>query len=146
MPTFGDIILADGQATPVNHTFAAVVIDNNGVAHYEDSVGGIPIGYGRLSISLKRPSTSTAPGSNSKNAVYRVRAKIEIPVLEVTSPSTGSGIQPAPTVAYSNMGEYSSVYAARGVLQERKDVRTYMRNLFAHATFIAVNDEVKSIY
>lgn len=146
MPTFGNIVLADGQGTPVNHTFLPVVIDLNGVAHYEDTLGGIPIGYPRLSISLKRPTTSTQPGSSLKGAVYRAKIKVECPVLEVTSPSTGSGIQPAPTIAYANMGEASHVIAARSTLAERKDYQAFLRNALNHPTVKAVLEDLQAIY
>lgn len=146
MPSFGNIVLADGQPTPVNRTFVPAVIDQNGVAHYEDQAGGIPIGYGRLSISLKRPATSTAPGSNSRGAVYRAKIKLEIPVLEVTSPSTGSGIQPAPTVAYAYMSETSFIMPSRGTTQERDDLQVLTKNALAHATVTSVVTDLQSIY
>lgn len=146
MPAFGNIVLADGQSTPVNHTFIPVVIDAQGVAHYEDTAGGIPIGYPRLSLSLKRPTASTAPGSNSRSAVYRARVKIEVPVLEVTSPSTGTGIQPAPTIAYSSMADMQFLMSARSTEAERKDIVAYAKNALLNAAVVDVLTKLQNIY
>lgn len=146
MPAFGNIVLADGQNTPVNHTFVPVVIDQAGVAHYEDTAGGIPIGYGRLKLSLRRPNTSSAPGSNSRSSVYRAIVKLEIPVLEVTSPSTGSGIQPAPTVAYTSMAQIEFVLPARGTEAERKDILAYAKNSLSNSAVVDLVTKLLAIY
>lgn len=143
MPTIANITINDGLATPVAHTFKPVNIDAQDVSHYEDMVSGIPLGYGRLSISLRRPSTSLAPGANSRLAVFRCKMKLEIPTLEVTSPSTGSGIQAAPTVSHTTLFTGEFVLPARGTLQERKDILAYAKNLLSNAiaTDVAVNLE-----
>jgi hypothetical protein len=133
MPTLGNLTLADGQVSPVNHTFTAINVDSAGVARYEDQVSGVPIGFGRLSISLKRPTNGLTPGTSSKSAVYRAHARIEIPVLEVTSASTGTGIQPSPTIAYSTMYDISAVIPARATLADRKDSFAYAKNFLANA-------------
>jgi len=103
MPQIGDIKLSskidntlarltNDAAVGVTNTFNPTGIDANGVATYEDSSGGISVGNPRLSIQLRRP--------NKTNRNYKLTLKLFVPTLEVTSPSTGSGIQPAPTKAY----------------------------------------------
>lgn len=146
MPSFGNIILADGQSPPVNHTFKPVIVDKNDVANYNDNLSGIPLGYPRLSISLKVPKQPLAPGINARTSVYRAKIKVDVPVLEVTAPATGSGIQPAPTVAYANVGIVEFVIPARGSLQDRKDILAYLRNALAHASVVSVIQDLESIY
>jgi hypothetical protein len=146
MPSIGNIVLADGQGTPVNHTFQPIFIDAAGVAFFEDTTGGIPLGYGRLSISLKRPASNLQPGSNSSSAVYRAKIKVEAPTLEVTSPSTGSGIQPAPTISYTCVADMVFVMPARSSLQNRKDIVAYAKNALGHATVQSVLHDLNAIY
>lgn len=146
MPAIGNLTLADGQTTPVNHTFTAIYVDAAGVGHYEDQLGGIPIGFSRLSISLKRPNGSTAPGSSSKGTVYRARVKIDCPVLEVTSPSTGTGIQPAPTISHTGMFSADFVLPARSSEAERKDLRAFAKNLLANSVITDVVEKLLPIY
>lgn len=146
MSAFGNIVLADGATTPVNHTFKPITIDKDGIAWYNDQATGIPIGYPILSLSLKRPKLGSSPGSNANGSVYRVNLKITNPTLEVTSPSTGSGIQPAPTVAYTDILNIEFVLSARGVLQNRKDLLAYAKAILARAEVTAMVQDLEDIY
>jgi hypothetical protein len=146
MPAFGNITINDGAATPVARTFEPVDIDQSNVSHYAEVSGGIPIGYGRLSISLRPPAVASKNGSNSADSVYRAKLKLDLPTLEVTSPSTGTGLQPAPTVAYTTVGTAEFILPARGALAERDNVLTLMRNAMAHATVEDVVMNLKNIY
>lgn len=92
MSAIAAFTLLDGAATPVARTFSPVK-NLNGVATYAEKSGGIAIGYPTVSISLREPT------KNSR--IYRATKKTVYPVLEVTSPSTATGIQPAPTLAHS---------------------------------------------
>lgn len=122
------ITINDGAATPVAHTFSpATVIDERGMslATFEDRIGGIPVGYPVVSISMRRPSKTL---SN-----YKVVLKIDVPTLETISNSTASGILPAPKAAYSNLVNVEFVMNQRSPVQSRKDLLAYARNLLAHA-------------
>lgn len=140
-----NIVLADGQTTPVNHTFKPITKDNNGVAWYNDQATGVPIGYPKLSLSLKVPPMGAQPGSSAYGQVYRATLKLSIPQLEVTSPATGSGIQPAPTVAYTDIVNIEFVLSARGTLQARKDALAYAKSLLAHATVQAMIHDLENV-
>jgi len=54
-----------------------------------------------------------------------------LPILEVTSPSTSSGIQPAPTKAYDCFVNVDFVNPERSTAQNRKDLVTLLRNSLA---------------
>lgn len=63
-----------------------------GIAKWVDRSSGYQIGYPSLTLSCRPPSKTSR--------VTRVQMKYVSPTLEVTSPSTATGIHPAPTKAY----------------------------------------------
>jgi hypothetical protein len=128
MAAIAPIVINDGQATPASHTFAPVTIDSNGVAKWADRVSGISVGFPVLTYSLKTPTK----GSSS----YKLTAKVTLPVLEQTSPSTATGIQPAPTVAYNLIANIELVLPERSTLGDRNNLIAYARNYLANAAVI----------
>lgn len=138
MPAIGNVVISDGATTPVAHTFAPVGIDGT-VATYADRSGGIPVGYWTLSIGLREPVKNGA-------AVYKVTAKLLLPILEQTSPSTATGIQPAPTVGYTMAANVEFLLPARSTLQNRKDVLALCKNALANGLFTSVVENLENIY
>jgi len=133
MSAIAPIVINDGQGTPLAHTFAPVTIDAAGVAKWADRSGGISVGFPGLTYSLKSPSGA----SNS----YKMTAKVVLPVLEQTSPSTSTGIQPAPTVAYNLIANVELVLPERSTLADRKNLIAFVRNYLANATVITAGVE-----
>lgn len=131
MTAIAALTLADGQATPVTKTFSPVNIDANGVAKWADRSGGIAIGFNSVSMRLRTPPT--AGKTSSSDRVYRLALKVSTPVLEVTSASTGTGIQPAPTKAYEPFANIELVLPERSTLQQRKDLLAYVKNFLNSA-------------
>lgn len=129
MTAIAALTIADGQATPVNHTFSPVSIDSVGVARWADRSGGIALGFPQLTASTKAPA---AKGSRS----YRHTFKVVVPVLEVTSPSTATGIQPAPTKAFDLIFNGEFVLPERSTLAQRNDLLAYVKNFIANANVI----------
>lgn len=129
MPALANIVIADGQPTPVNRTFAPLMVDKAGVAWHENRVSGVQIGYDQLTIGLRRATNLV---TNNKLSV-----KLVLPTLEVTSPSTSTGIQPAPTLAYATTAFVEFVLPARSTSQNRKDLITLLRNAFVAGGVIA---------
>lgn len=146
MPAFGNIVINNGAATPVAKTYKPVNIDQSDVSHLAETSGGIPIGYGRLSFSLRQPNVTLKAGSNSYGGMYKILLKFEIPTLEVTSPSTGSGLQPAPTVAYVTMAKLEFMIPARATELERKDILAYAKNILAHQISTDTVVNLENIY
>lgn len=121
------LTLADGQATPASHTFSvAGVID--GVAKWEDRSGGIALGYPAVTFSMRRPT------KGSRN--FKVTAKVQLPVLEVTSPSTSSGIQPAPTKAYDCFATVEFTVPERSTQLDRNNLLAYLKNFLGNASVV----------
>lgn len=146
MPALAAITINDGAATPVAHTFSPSGPDKNGVNYFYDRSGGIAIGFPMISIDMKEPAPASATGVSKTNRVYRSTVKIVMPVLEVTSPSTGTGIQPAPTKAYDLMFRGEFISPERSTLQNRKDILAYAKNLLAHSMTTSLVQDFESVY
>lgn len=132
-----NIVLADAQATPVNHTFVPIGRDKNGVFWFEDQSQANAVGYWRISAALTRPP---APSGNTSSAgrSYRVRVELHEPVLETVSNSTVSGIAPAPVVSYVPRSFTDFVMPERASLQNRKDLRKMHALLLAESQVTAM--------
>lgn len=105
-----------------------------GVARWVDRSGGIAIGYPALSLSVRTPT--------KVSRVYKVTAKLVLPTLEQTSPSTATGIQPAPTKAYDCTCVMEFMLPERSTLAERQALFSHVRSLFA--TTIQASDAAPS--
>jgi hypothetical protein len=125
MAVITTLLLADGATTPVNHNFDPVNVVG-GLAKWTDRIGGIALGMPVISHSVRSPS-------GKANRASKITMKVVVPTLEVTSPSTSTGIQPAPTKAYDLMCNIEFVCPERASLQERKNLLAYVKNLLANA-------------
>lgn len=129
-----NIVLADGQSTPANKTFAPFRAQNGSdqPAEFWEKSATTIAGYKRLTALIKRSN-----GSKST----RVTVMIMDPTLAVTAPASGSGIQPNPTVAYSCMAKMEFVLPDACTDQNRKDILAYAKNFLANAvaTDLVVN-------
>lgn len=140
-----NIVLADAQGTPVNHTFVPLGPDSDGIFWFEDQSQASPIGYWRISYQLKRPPTAS-PGQSSANRTYRAVIGLHEPVLENTTNNTVSGIAPAPTISYTPRVFTEFVMPERCALLDRKNLRKMMWNLSNEAQFIALVETLITPY
>ncbi len=136
MTTAANIVLADAQATPVNHTFVPIGRDSQNRFLFQDQSQSNEIGYWVISIEDKRPGPAKV-GDTSKNRVSRVRVTLSEPVLEVLS-NNSAGYTPAPTIAYTPKMVTEFILSERCSLQNRKDLRKMGMNLLNDAMVIAV--------
>jgi hypothetical protein len=121
MPSLANIVIADAQATPVNHTFVPVGPDKNGVQYLTDYSQANAVGYWQISIEVSSP-TPARVGNNGQSSVHKVRVGLHEPVLETPGDSSASGIIPAPTVAYIPRSFVEYVIPMRSTTQNRKDL------------------------
>lgn len=120
MTAIAALTAADGQATPVNKTFNVVgVID--GIAKWQDQSGGISIGFPTLTSSTRLPSKGQPN--------YKIIRKLVLPVLDISSPSTSTGIQPAPSKAFDSFVTVEYVIPERATAAQRADLDALFRNL-----------------
>lgn len=137
MAAISQIQLLDGQATPVSHNFDPVNIVSD-VAKWADRSGGISLGFPVVTNSLRQPTK----GSRA----YKMTIKVVVPVLEVTSPSTSTGIQPAPTKAYDLMANVDFVLPERSTLAQRSDLLAFVKNMLANAVVTNGVKNFESVY
>lgn len=138
MSAIASITINDGATTPVAHVFAPVNIDAAGMAKWADRSSGIALGFPVITELVRNPT------KESRN--YKVSLKVVVPTLEVTSPSTSTGIQPAPTLAYNLMATIEFVLPERSTLQERKNLLAYMKNLLATGTVTSAVESFEPTY
>jgi hypothetical protein len=138
MAQIGNIVINDGQATPVAHTFNPVNIDAAGVARWADRVNGIAVGFPLMSLSLRNPTQ----GSRS----YKMTLKISVPTLEVTAPQSGSGFVPAPTKAYDVLATVDIVMPERSTKLERQNVLAFLKNGLANAVVTNAVENFETVY
>lgn len=122
MAAFANLVLADGQTTPVNKTFTPTGLVPT--PKWQDKTGGIAIGMPEVTMKDSM--------SNSVDGSYKLRAEVKLPVLEVISGADG-GYTPSPKVAYTCWGIVEFTFPKRSVLQNRKDVQAFVKNLLANA-------------
>lgn len=132
-----NIVLADAQATPVNHTFVPIGRDNKGIFWFEDQSQTNAIGFWKISVELVKPPSAAAQQSSSGRTA-RVKIGLHEPILETVSNNTVSGIAPAPTISYVPRVFTDYVMPERGSLQNRKDLRKMNANLQADAQVVSV--------
>lgn len=141
MATATNIVLADAQATPVNHTFVVFGKDDKGVFWFVDQSQSNEIGYWRVSVEVQKPATPR-PGESSANRVTRVKVGLHEPILEVLS-NNSAGYIPAPTVAYIPRVITEYVLHERCSLQNRKDLRKMNALLQADSNIVAVVESLQ---
>lgn len=143
MAAVAPIVINDGLATPVAHTFIPIDF-KDGVWWFEDQTGANPLGFQRLSLSLTRPQGGNQ-GTSSQSRVSRFKATIHLPRLE-TLGNAANGLTPAPVLAYKPMWSIEGVLPERATAQDRKDGRVYALNLLSNSQVVAMIDSLQSIY
>lgn len=141
-----NIVLADAQATPVNHTFVPLGPDKDGVFWFEDQSQANAIGFWRISYQLKRPAQAKTGGESSNGRAYRAVIGLHEPILENVSNNTVSGIAPAPTISYVDRVFTEYVMAERASQQNRKDLRKMNYNLQNEAQLVSLVESLITPY
>lgn len=123
MAAQADLVLADGQASPVNKTFSKRGADLK-IAQWRDISSGLNVGMPYISASMKE--------TNGAEGKVVVDMRIALPVLETISGSDG-GYTPQPKVAFTLWGVVSFTLPNRASLQNRKDILAFVKNLLGNA-------------
>jgi len=92
-----------------------------GVNRWVERSGGQAINYPSYDFSFRRPI------QNSRN--FRIKEIIKLPVANVTSPSTGSGIQPLPSKAFELVCTREYVIPEAATLADRTLFWSYLISL-----------------
>lgn len=134
MAAIAALTLTDSAS--VNHTYSPV--EALPVAKWKDLSSGLHIGSPEASMGLRLPS------QNAKT--FKVTLKIVKPTMEVTSPSTDTGIQPAPTVAFKDFVNIELVMHERSDLTNRKDLLALARDFLGDAVVTAAVENFEKAY
>lgn len=145
MAAVSTIVLADAQATPVNHSFIPLGPDANGVWWFEDQTGSSTLGYPRISLKLTRAPQASNGTASSSNRVNRVKMTIYLPTLE-TLGTNDAGVTPPPTVAYVERMNEEFILSERDTLQNRKDLLKYSKFLHDNAQVVGMVETLQNIY
>lgn len=139
MSAIASIAIADGQTTPVTHTYNPVqsidpaVYSRNG----DDSV---PVsGQEQITVALRT-------GSNASDALSRAKITLRIPVLETPSGGTPSGYVAPPKVAYYMQLNIEALLPNRSTAAQRKDLRVLGSNLLLNSQVVALIDALERPY
>lgn len=103
-----------------------------------DRSSGIAVGYPKLVFNTSQPTKTSRIG--------KVRARLWVPTLEVVNASTYNGITPAATKAYDLGFDGVFFIHERSILQERKNLLAYVKNLMAHATLTSLIETQETFY
>lgn len=119
MPANGNIVIADGASTPVNHTFVpAGLIGPLGLASFSERTDGVFVGEPKLDITI-RPVTKGQPTRKA--------------VVLLTQPKRTTDEAGNVTVAYENLGKLEFTYSANSTTAERKNLRVLLANAALHS-------------
>lgn len=123
MSAISNIVVFDGAATPVAHTFLAESVSREGqsvTATYREATAGVPdYAQGRVTIKHSRLGSGV-----SKRSV-----RVELPVMESISGVNASGYTAAPKVAYVDTVEVSGLFHERSQVAGRRSVRQLALNI-----------------
>lgn len=140
-----NIVLADAQATPVNHTFIPLGKDSNDVFWFEDQSQANSLGYWKLSVQFKRVLPG-APGQAAKSdRINRVILALHEPTLE-TLGTADNGLTPPFTIAYITRSKTEFLLPERGTTQNRKDIRKMAQGMLGDAQIIALTENLIPIF
>lgn len=124
MSAVANIVINDGAATPVAHTFAPSR-QSGDMFVFTDRAAGVAAGFNTISVVTRYGSAS--------NMGQRVSVKLVAPTLAVTAPSGGTGVQPNPTQAYATLFSFEFLLPNASDSAARKNIYAFAKNLLATA-------------
>jgi hypothetical protein len=130
----GNIVLTDGAATPVNHTFTPNPVAVDKTAWTKRS-GGILIGNEKLTVKVHEAE------GNEQYSVVSIR--LYRPVLETISGENSGGLVAQPTLAYVNYAELTYRFHKRSTEQMRKDLRLMLVDANTTDIIVACIDQLE---
>lgn len=129
MPAIGNIVINDGKATPVAHTFAPVTTDGS-AAQLANRAASIPRGFEKLNVEVRKPQSTT--GS------YRVQMDMEFPVV-ATVDGVEQVVRTSKASLVLNISQDSST-------AERKDIRVLIANALQNTLVAQAIENLEPLY
>lgn len=124
MAAISTIVINDGKATPVAHTFNPVQSAPDAV--YREGLSSLPlIGQGVIDLRTR-----------TQGELNRVKVTLKLPVLETATGANAQGYTAAPKVAYHSTANVEFILPSRGTAEQRKDLRVMLANLLLNAQLV----------
>lgn len=136
MPAIAALTFANGEATPVNHTFTPFGQDpQTGVWLYRDQVprisaNGGSITWPSLTIGIK---AAKLKNNGTLEPVHRISIQLAIPHME-TLGTSDAGITPPPTLAFTGRWKCEYLIPTRYGTADLADLAAYPASITGHAT------------
>lgn len=128
MSAQSNIVINDGQGTPVAHTFnpkgARAMENGKSLALWRDQSPASAVGF--LTIKEEHVPVNT-------NGVEKFRYVIDVPTLE--SPASGGSFAPPPTRAYGSIAVIEVWAHQRASKAELENIVAYVKNFTSLAYF-----------
>lgn len=138
MSSITTIVIADGKATPVSHTFYPS--SSGFLSRWREQISGVPlIGQGVLGMLAKFDEKNAS-------ALQKIRIVLELPVQEVAGTQNAAGYTAQPKVAFTNKVICEFFLPGRGDAAMRKDIRVMLKNLLGDATIVDAIDNLVMPY
>lgn len=102
--------------------------DKNNIFYWADTSGGIPLGYGKISISNK----SVNAGASARN---KVKALLEIPVLSQPSGTNSAGFTPAAIIGHTLRATIEFDFHNSSTLVQRDTIHQILTELIKDGQF-----------
>ncbi len=118
MPSAASLVLADGQSTPVNHTFTPIRVDGSN-ATFVDRSSGIQAGYPILTSTFRDPV--------AKSRINKIGVRLSVPVLDTSGT--------VPVVAFRNDIDAQFMMHELSTRAQRADSLAYFRNYVNSTAF-----------
>lgn len=127
MPSINNITIADGQATPANHTFSPYTAQRaREPAVWLNKESSTMVGARRITLSVNERTTGG----------FKVIVKIEDPVL--ASVAAGCCVDAnTPKISYTDLANIEFSLPAGSTVANRKDILAYAKNLLGHAVMVS---------
>lgn len=127
MPANANIVINDGAATPVAHTFKPSRIDGDVAIFFEDKTS--LIGRPKLTVGVRNVATG--------GDAHKVQIRVTQPKVITTTDQTGKSVT---SVDYEDLGTIELMYSKRGSASERKDLRVLLSNALMNGSIGQVID------
>lgn len=143
MPAAANVVINDGAATPVAHTFTPTQKDTKGVLWFEQITPAITSQLAAKKIGYKQIRGNLMARQSVENGT--VTFSVIVPTLEAIGTSD-SGYAPPPRVAYKEVARLSFDLSERSIKQERKDTRVLSQNLLGSQMAIDAIDNLLAAF
>lgn len=130
MPANANIVINDGAATPVAHTFKPSRIDGDVALFFEDKTS--LIGRPKLTVGVRSP--------NGSGDAHKVQIRITQPKVITTTDTSGKSVT---SVDYEDLGTVELMVSKRGSATERKDLRVLLSNVLINSQVASVIDNAE---